>query len=75
MREVPVQFSRDEMEAEVAASALRAAGLHPRIARDDAGGAPLGVLGATSLGRHIVLVPEREAERARTLLTAPAPDQ
>jgi hypothetical protein len=70
MREVTVHFSRDEVEAEVAASALRAAGLHPRIARDDAGGA-WGGSGSVSLGRRIVLVPEREAKRARLALGIP----
>ena len=66
--EVAVQFSRSEVDAQVAASALRADGLHPRLVRDDA---MLGVAGALAIGRFAVLVPADEAWRAREVLQEP----
>ena len=66
--EVAVQFSRSEVDAQVAASALSADGLHPRLVRDDA---MLGVAGALSIGRFAVLVPADEAWRAREVLQEP----
>lgn len=68
MNEVAVHFSPDQMDAEVAVSALRAHNLHPRVVRDDA---MLGVTGGMSVGRFAVLVPEREAARARAVLNEP----
>ena len=55
MNEVAVHFAANQVDAEVAASALRAARLRPRVARDDA---MLGVAGGLSVGRFVVLVPE-----------------
>ena len=73
MKEVAVHFSPNQVDAEVAASTLRAYDLHPRVARDDA---MLGVAGGLSAGRHVVLVPEREAARARVILDEPiAPER
>jgi hypothetical protein len=58
------------MDAETAAAALRARGLHPRVERDS----PMaGVAGRTSLGRFVVIVPAREAHRARLVLGTPRP--
>jgi len=70
--EVAVHFSRDEIDAQVAASALRADGLHPRLVRDDA---MLGVAGTLSIGRFAVLVPADEARRAREVLQEPEREQ
>lgn len=68
MNEVAVHFAPNQVEAEVAASALRAYLLHPRVARDDA---MLGVAGSVSIGRFVIFVPEREAARARAVLSEP----
>ena len=68
MNEVAVHFSPNQVEAEVALSALRDHELHPRLVRDDA---MLGVAGGMSVGRFAVLVPEREAARAREILNEP----
>lgn len=68
MNEIVVRFSPNELDAEVAAGALRAGGLHPRLARDDAS---LGIAGTLSVGRFVVLVPEHEAKRAREILHEP----
>jgi len=68
MNEVAIHFAPNQMEAEVAASALRADDLHPRVARDDA---MLGVAGSLSVGRFVILVPSREAARARAVLSEP----
>lgn len=68
MNEVAVHFSPNQVDAEVAVSALRAYDLHPRLARDDA---MLGVAGGVSIGRYVVLVPEREAAQARAVLDDP----
>ena len=65
MNEVAVHFAASQVDAEVAASALRAERLRPRVARDDA---MLGVAGGLSVGRFVVLVPEDEATRARAVL-------
>ena len=70
MRETPVHFARSELDAETAASALRARGLHPRVVRDDYD-AMLGIGGGLSIGRFIVLVPEVEAGTAREVLRPP----
>jgi hypothetical protein len=72
MREVAVHFAPNQVDAEVAASALRAQNLHPRLARDDA---MVGVARGISVGRFVVLVPEGEAARARDILDEPAPDE
>jgi len=69
MNEVAVHFARDRVDAEVAASALRAAKLHPRIARDDA--SPLVSSGGANVGRHVVYVPEIEERIAREVLEEP----
>jgi len=66
VNEVAVHFAPNQMEAEVAASALRAYDLHPRVARDDA---LLGVAGSLSVGRFAIYVPAREAARARAVLS------
>jgi len=68
MNEVAVHFAPNQMEAEVAASALRADDLHPRVARDDA---MLGVAGSLSVGRFVIFVPSGEAVRARAVLSEP----
>jgi hypothetical protein len=72
--DVPVHFAPDEVSADVAASALRVAGLHPRVALDDAGPL-LGVVGISSLGRRIVLVPQDEVGRARRVLREPTREE
>jgi hypothetical protein len=72
VNEVAVHFAANQVDAEVAASALRAARLRPRVARDDA---MLGVAGGGSVGRFVVLVPEDQAARAREALREPEPDQ
>jgi hypothetical protein len=68
MNEIAVHFSPNQVDAEVAASTLRAYNLHPRVIRDDA---MLGVTGGMSVGRFAILVPEREAARARDVLDEP----
>jgi hypothetical protein len=68
VNEAAVHFAPNQVEAEVAASALRAYELHPRVARDDA---MLGVAGSLSVGRFVIFVPEREAARARAVLSEP----
>lgn len=68
MNEVAVHFAPNQVEAEVAASALRAYDLHPRVARDDA---LLGIAGTVSVGRFVIFVPSREAARARAVLSEP----
>jgi len=69
MNEVAVHFARDRVDADVAASALRAAKLHPRIARDDVN--PWVSSGGANIGRHVVYVPEAEEQRAREALEEP----
>ena len=70
MKEVGVHFAANQMDAEVASSALRAAGLHPRIALD----ATLGLAGGltSSTGRRVIYVPEEEEKAARDVLQEPA---
>ena len=68
MNEVAVHFSREEVDAQLAASALRAGGLHPRLIRDDA---LMGIAGGPSVGRFAVLVPQSEARPAREILREP----
>lgn len=72
MNEVAVHFSPNQVDAEVAASTLRAFNLHPRVIRDDA---MLGVTGGMSVGRFAILVPEREAARAREILDEPVREE
>ena len=62
------------MDAEVAASALRAEHLHPRIAPDPASGI-LARGAATSAGRWLVYVPEHEEAQSREILHEPATDE
>ena len=69
MNEVAVHFARDHMDAEVAASALAAAGLHPRIALDNTLGLGAGL--TTNSGRRVIFVPATEERRARELLDEP----
>jgi len=69
VNEVAVHFARDHMDAQVAASALRAAGLHPRIALDDTLGLGAGLTSNT--GRRVLFVPAEEEERAREILEEP----
>ena len=73
MREVPVHFATDHMDAEVAASALRAAGLHPRIALDSSLGAAGGL--TSNIGRRVVFVPAKERSRAQEILEEPAHEE
>jgi hypothetical protein len=68
MNEAAVHFSQNQVDAEVVATTLRAYDLHPRVIRDDA---MLGVTGGMSVGRFAILVPEREAARARDILDEP----
>jgi hypothetical protein len=68
MSDVAVAFTRDHVEAEVVAGALRVERLHPRIALDT----PLGGGGlVSSTGRRVVYVPGEEAARAREILGVP----
>jgi hypothetical protein len=73
VNEVAVHFARNRMDAEVAASALRAEQVHPRIAPDPAGPRFTGD-GMTTAGRWLVYVPEDEESRAREILDEPVPD-
>ena len=76
MSEVAVHFAPNRMDAEVAASALRAEHLHPRIAPDPASGLLLLARGATtSAGRWLVYVPEHEEAQSREILHEPATDE
>lgn len=70
MSEVEVAWGANEIEAEIAAGALRASGLHPRVAPDPRS-AHLAYAGALTRGPAIVLVPQSEAERARAIVRAP----
>jgi len=70
VNEVAVHFAENRMDAEVAASALRAEHLHPRIGSDPSGQRLSGG-GTTSAGRWLVYVPEREAPQAREILDEP----
>lgn len=67
MNEVAVYFARDHMDAQVAASALHAARLHPRIALDTT----LGGSYTSNTGRRVVFVRADEEKRAREILDEP----
>jgi len=69
--EVAVHFAPKRIDAEVAASALRAEHLHPRIAPDPASGI-LARGAATSAGRWLVYVPEHEEAQSREIPDEPA---
>jgi hypothetical protein len=71
--DVIVHHAIDQMDAEVAASALRAERLHPRIAPDITA-SRFGAAGVTTAGRWLVYVPEREAEQAREILEEQRPE-
>jgi hypothetical protein len=64
-----VHFAVSHMDAEVAASALRAAGLHPRIALDTTFGLAAGL--TSNSGRRVVYVPAAEERDAREALQEP----
>jgi hypothetical protein len=61
------------MDAQVAAAALRAAGLHPRIVLDSSIGAVTGI--TTNLGRRVVYVPAEERGRAQDILEEPVREE
>jgi hypothetical protein len=67
--EVAVHFALNHTDAEVAASALRANGLHPRIALDTTLGLADGI--TTNSGRRVVYVRAEEEEEAREVLDEP----
>ena len=69
MNEVAVHFALNDMDAEVAASALRAAGLHPRIALDTSFGLAAGL--TSNSGRRVVFVRAEEEKLAREVLQEP----
>jgi hypothetical protein len=73
VNEVAVHFAVHQIDAEVAASALRAGRLHPRVAPDPTAVGFRGS-GTASGGRWLVYVPEREEARAREILDEPAPE-
>jgi len=73
VNEVAVHFAVNHMEAEVASSALRAAGLHPRIALDTTLGLAAGLTSNT--GRRVIYVPTEEEKEARDVLQEPAIDE
>jgi hypothetical protein len=72
VNEAAVHFAPNQLDAELAASALRGDSLHPRVVRDDA---MLGIFGVSSVGRFAVLVPEGEAARARAILREPVREE
>ncbi len=69
MNEVAVHFAANGTDADVAASALRAAGLHPRIALDTAFGLAAGL--TSNSGRRVIFVPATEEDEAREVLQEP----
>jgi hypothetical protein len=69
MNDVAVHFAPNGTDAEVAASALRAAGLHPRIALDTTFGLAAGL--TSNSGRRVIFVPATEEEEAREVLHEP----
>jgi hypothetical protein len=69
LKEVAVHFALNHMDAEVASSALRAAGLHPRIALDTTLGLGAGITSNT--GRRVIYVPAAEERQARVVLEEP----
>jgi hypothetical protein len=70
MTEVAVHFAANGTDADVAASALRAAGLHPRIALDTTFGLAAGL--TSNSGRRVIYVPAEEERDARDVLQEPA---
>ena len=68
-----MHFAPNRMDAEVAASALRAERLHPRIAPDQSG-FRFPIWSATTGGRWLVYVPDFEEGQAREILEEPVPD-
>jgi hypothetical protein len=73
VNEVAVHYARDHMDAEVAFSALRAAGLHPRTALDTTLGLAAGLTSNT--GRRVIYVPADEERDAREVLQEPVQDE
>jgi hypothetical protein len=73
VNEVAVHYARDHMDAEVASSALRAAGLHPRTALDTTLGLAAGLTSNT--GRRVIYVPADEERDAREVLQEPVQDE
>jgi hypothetical protein len=69
VNEVAVHFSANATDADVAASALRAAGLHPRIALDTTFGLAAGL--TSNSGRRVIFVPATEEDEAREVLQEP----
>jgi hypothetical protein len=69
VNEVAVHFSANGTDADVAASALRAAGLHPRIALDTTFGLAAGL--TSNSGRRVIFVPATEEGEAREVLQEP----
>ena len=69
MNEVAVHFAANGTDADVAASALRAAGLQPRIALDTTFGLAAGLI--SNSGRRVIFVPAAEEEEAREVLQEP----
>jgi hypothetical protein len=74
MSDVIVHFAIDRMDAEVAASALRAERLHPRIAPDITS-SRFGAGGVTTAGRWLVYVPKLEERQAREILEEPVREE
>lgn len=70
MNEVAVLFAVNEIDAQVAAGALRANRLHPRVTRDPLDDS-LAIGGRLYRGRCVVLVPESEQRAAREILREP----
>lgn len=70
MTEVAVHFAANGTDADVAASALRAGGLHPRIALDTTFGLAAGL--TSNSGRRVIYVPASEERDARDVLQEPA---
>ena len=64
-----MHFAPNGTDAEVAASALRAAGLHPRVALDTTFGLAAGL--TSNSGRRVIFVPATEEEDAREVLHEP----
>jgi hypothetical protein len=68
--EITVHFARNEIDAQVAAGALRANRLHPRVIRDPLDDS-IAIRGRLQAGRCVVVVPEEEAPAAREILRPP----
>jgi hypothetical protein len=67
-KEIAVHFATNAIEAEVAASALRARRLHPRVTIDPESPLVATVVGQSAPVECIILVPEAEAMAAREIL-------